>query len=162
MSNKMKFNEKTDLILERTLDVPRSAVWEAWTTPTSMTHWFCPKPWTAPTVEMDLRPGGKFRTVMRSPEGQEHDNTGCFLHIEKGTRLVWTDMLTEDFHPAASGGFMTAALVLEDAPGGGTKYTAYAFHRTPEDKATHEKMGFKEGWGTVVDQLVAHIKSGQR
>jgi hypothetical protein len=31
--------------------------------------------------EIDLRPGGKFRTVMRGPDGTTMDNTGCYLEV---------------------------------------------------------------------------------
>ena len=31
--------------------------------------------------ELDLRTGGFFLTVMRSPEGREFPNSGCYLKI---------------------------------------------------------------------------------
>ncbi|MCB2137243.1 MAG: SRPBCC domain-containing protein, partial [Rhodobacteraceae bacterium] len=49
--------------------------------------------------------------------------------------------------------FMTAILILADAPGGGTTYTAIARHRSAETRRSHEEMGFYGGWGTVVTQL---------
>lgn len=43
---------------------------------------------------------------------------------------------------------------VDPRPGGGkTRYTAVARHRTAEDRAAHEKMGFHEGWGKCADQL---------
>ncbi|MEQ8980351.1 MAG: SRPBCC domain-containing protein, partial [Deltaproteobacteria bacterium] len=85
----MTFDPKLDLKLERVLDVPTSLVWRAWTEPEHVVHWFVPKPWTVPRCEIDLRPGGKFFTVMRSPEGQEMPNTGCYLEVVPEKRLVW-------------------------------------------------------------------------
>ena len=35
---------KLDLMIERTVDVPPSLVWQAWTTPHHLKEWFCPKP----------------------------------------------------------------------------------------------------------------------
>jgi len=55
---------------------------------------------------------------------------------------------------------MTAIIELEDTPDGGTKYTATARHRSPQTREAHEKMGFYDGWGTVVDQLVEYIQTG--
>lgn len=53
---------------------------------------------------------------------------------------------------------MTATIAL--APdGNGTKYTAFVQHANAEARIKHEKMGFKEGWGTCLDQLVAIIKA---
>ena len=53
---------KLDLVLERVIDVPRRLVWEAWTRPEHLKEWFCPKPWGVSDCEIDLRPGGIFRT----------------------------------------------------------------------------------------------------
>ena len=40
----------------------------------------------------------------------------------------------------------------------GTKYTALAMHRDEAGRKQHEQMGFHDGWGTALDQLVAHMK----
>lgn len=146
-----------DLVLEREIDVPVELVWEAWTTPDSIKEWFCPKPWSVSSCEIDLRPGGKFNTVMRSPEGQEFSNSGCYLEVVPNQRLVFTDTLLPGFRPAPKP-FFTAALLLAPTATG-TRYTAIAIHGNEETRKQHEEMGFHEGWGTVVDQLVAHIKA---
>jgi uncharacterized protein YndB with AHSA1/START domain len=146
-----------DLVLEREIDVPVELVWEAWTTPDSIKEWFCPKPWSVSSCEIDLRPGGKFNTVMRSPEGQEFPNGGCYLEVVPNQRLVFTDTLLPGFRPAPKP-FFTAALLLAPTATG-TRYTAIAIHGNEETRKQHEEMGFHEGWGTVVDQLVAHIKA---
>jgi uncharacterized protein YndB with AHSA1/START domain len=49
---------------------------------------------------------------------------------------------------------MTAILLLEDVGEGKTRYTAIARHPTKEIREQHEQMGFHEGWGIVLDQLV--------
>ena len=51
------------------MDVPRELVWLAWTTPEHVKQWFTPAPWTTVDCEIDLRPGGIFRTVMRFHQG---------------------------------------------------------------------------------------------
>ncbi|WBX86052.1 SRPBCC family protein [Sphingosinicella microcystinivorans] len=146
-----------DLVLEREIDVPVQLVWEAWTSPESIREWFCPKPWSVSSCEIDLRPGGRFNTVMRSPEGEEFPNSGCYLEIVPNERLVFTDTLLPGFRPAPKP-FFTAALLLEPTATG-TRYTAIAIHGNEETRRQHEEMGFHEGWNTVVDQLVAHIRA---
>jgi uncharacterized protein YndB with AHSA1/START domain len=42
----------------------------------------------------------------------------------------------------------------------GTKYTATVIHGSEEDHARHAKMGFAEGWGKALEQLVAVVKGG--
>jgi uncharacterized protein YndB with AHSA1/START domain len=154
---KFKPDPKLDLVLERTLDVPRELVWTAWTTPKHLRQWFAPKPWTIGDCDIDLRPGGSIRFVLRSPEGQEYPNVGCYLDIVPNERLVWTDALLPGYRPSENP-FFTAMLTLEPH-GGGTKYTAVAIHRDEEGRKKHEAMGFHEGWGTVCGQMVDYIKA---
>lgn len=149
-----------DLVLERVVDVPPELVWEAWTTPEHLKHWFVPRPWTITEVEIDLRPGGRFRTVMRSPEGEESGGDGCFLEIVEGRRLVWTDTLGPGYRPAPEP-FFTAVVSMEPE-GSGTRYKAIAIHGKPETREQHEAMGFHEGWGTVLDQLVEYVEEAMR
>jgi len=147
---------KLDLVLEREVDVPVEAVWKAWTTPSHLREWFVPKPWSITACEMDVRPGGVFSTTMRSPEGEEFPNLGCFLEVVPNQRLVFTDTLLPGYRPSPKP-FFTA--VLELSPSGeGTHYKAIAIHGNEETRKNHEEMGFHEGWGIVVDQMVAHIK----
>ncbi len=52
---------------------------------------------------------------------------------------------------------MTAVISLE-AHGNGTKYTALVIHKSEADRNAHEAMGFQDGWGKALDQLVALVK----
>ena len=93
MANDEGYDDRFDLVLTRTIDVPRALVWEAWTNPKHVKRWFAPAPWTTVDCEIDLRPGGIFRTVMRSPEGEDCPNVGCFLELVEARKIVWTDAL---------------------------------------------------------------------
>ncbi|NTS30377.1 SRPBCC family protein [Phyllobacterium sp. BT25] len=150
-------NPELDLVLERVVDVPRELVWKAWTTPEHIVKWFTPKPWQTTDCEIDLRPGGVFRTTMLSPEGQSFPNVGCYLEVVPNEKLVWTDALLPGYRPSEKP-FFTAYLTLEPE-GNGTRYRAIAIHRDSAGKKQHEEMGFHDGWGTVLDQMVAYIKS---
>jgi len=148
---------KLDLVLEREIDVPRELVWAAWTQAEHIPHWFTPAPWTVSHCEIDLRPGGMFSTTMRSPEGQDYPNVGCYLEVVPCQRLVWTDALLPGYRPAAEP-FMSAMLLLDELAGGRTRYRAVAIHRDEAGRQRHEEMGFHQGWGTALDQLVAYAK----
>jgi uncharacterized protein YndB with AHSA1/START domain len=76
-----KPDAKRDLIIERTADVPRELVWAAWTRPEHIKKWYTPAPWVTSDAEIDLRPGGLFRTVARGPEGQEYESVACYLEV---------------------------------------------------------------------------------
>jgi uncharacterized protein YndB with AHSA1/START domain len=152
-----------DLRFERFVDVPAEWIWEAWTQPTLLMPWFCPQPWKTVACEIDLRPGGIFRTTMRSPEGKEVVNVGCYLELTPNRRLVWTNALSSGFRPVPASAvegffFFTAAVSLTPQPGG-TLYGARVIHGTPEERARHAAMGFEEGWGKALDQLLDFVKS---
>lgn len=153
----IKVDPKLDLVLEREVDVPLELVWRVWTTPEHLRHWFVPKPWTITACEIDLRPGGTFATTMRSPEGQEFPNLGTYLEVTPLERLIFTDTLLPGYRPSANP-FFTAVLELEKSAAG-TKYRAIAIHGNEEARKSHEEMGFHDGWGTVVDQMVDYIKA---
>lgn len=147
-----------DLELVREVDVPPEAVWRAWTTPELLTQWFAPRPYETPHCEIDLRPGGIFRTVMRSPEGEEVDGAGCYLEVLPGERLVWTSALGPGYRPQAGEMPFTAVIELQPTGDGGTRYRAIAMHQVPDDARKHAEMGFADGWGAAFDQLVALVR----
>lgn len=146
----------TDLSFTRTLAVPRKLVWECWTQPEHIPHFFIPAPNKVTAVDIDLRVGGRFNTVF-DVDGQVMDNRGVYLEVVPQERLVFTDAYTEGWKPAPDP-FMTAILQLSDTPEGGTRYTAIARHRSSKARKTHADMGFFDGWGTVVTQLEAYAK----
>lgn len=152
---------KLDLVLERVVDVPRHLVWRAWTEPELMKKWFTPRPWETVEVEIDLRPGGKFRTVFRSPEGEVIDNDpGCILEVLPNEKLVWTSALGPGYRPLVSpdGAPVFTAIIRLEEQGDRTKYTAIAKHRDEAGRNAHVEMGFEQGWGAALDQLVKLAK----
>lgn len=159
---KLEFDRNLDLVLERTVDVRPEQVWAAWTRPEHLVHWFTPAPWKTIDCEIDLRPGGIFRTVMESPEGERFPGVGCFLDVAENKRLVWTSALLPGFRPSAASAeeelFFTAVVTMEP-DGDGTKYTAAAVHRNEADRMKHEEMGFHDGWGKALEQLVEYARS---
>jgi uncharacterized protein YndB with AHSA1/START domain len=161
-------NSKLDLTFTRDVDVPRSLVWRAWTEPELIKPWFCPLPWKTIECEIDLRPGGIFRTTMQSPEGQAFPNIGCYLEVITEKKLVWTNALLPGFRPSALSAtcgsddaqFMFTAMIELADHAGGTRYKATVIHADEAGCKKHAEMGFEGGWGTALDQLVAYIKNG--
>jgi uncharacterized protein YndB with AHSA1/START domain len=156
-SSETGHDPELDLVLERVVDVRPELVWLAWTRPEHIKKWFAPAPWSVSECEIDLRPGGAFRTVMRSPEGEAYPNVGCVLEVVENRRLVFTDALEPGYRPAKEP-FFTAVITLAPA-GSGTRYVARAIHGDPEARKKHEEMGFHDGWSTALDQLVALAKA---
>jgi uncharacterized protein YndB with AHSA1/START domain len=158
-------NPALDLSFERIVDVTPEQIWAAWTQPEHIVHWFTPVPWQTVSARIDLRAGGEFYTVMRSPEGQEFPNSGCYLELIPNRKLVWTNVLQAGFRPAPNdaidgcGPFLFTAIVKMEPHPSGSKYTAYVLHQTEAGCEQHKGMGFEQGWGAALDQLCAYMKS---
>ena len=157
----MNIDPELDLVLERVIDVSPEQVWAAWTEPRHIVHWFTPAPWKTVHADVDLRPGGRFDVTMESPEGQRFPNRGCYLEVVPHRRLAWTGSLREGWRPATPDPhlpfFMTAVLLLEPARRG-TRYRAVVLHADEDGRKKHEGMGFTDGWGKALDQLVAYMR----
>lgn len=163
------FNPELDLTFERVVDLPPEKIWAAWTKPNLVTRWFTPEPWKTVACEIDLKPGGKFHTAMRSPEGQEFPHSGCYLEVVENRQLVWTNAMEPGFRPAKppqpneEGGcghfFFTGIITLTPVPEG-TLYRAMVLHNDKASCEAHAAMGFEEGWGKALDQLIAMVKTG--
>jgi uncharacterized protein YndB with AHSA1/START domain len=161
------FNPSLDLTFERVIDVPKELVWRAWTEPEHLMPWFCPLPWKTVECEIDLRSGGIFRTVMQSPEGQLFPNIGCILEVIPHERFTWTNALLPDFRPAELAStcgddqtpFSYTATIALAQHGNGTRYLATVIHANEQGCQHHAAMGFHEGWGRALEQLVEYSKT---
>lgn len=159
----MTTKNDSDLMLERVVDVPPELVFKAWTTPKHLMPWFCPKPFRTVECEIDLKPGGKFFAQMVDPDGNKLPALpGCYLEIVPNRKLVWTSALGPGYRPhdqASAPWFFTAILTFEPYGNGSCRYIARVMHAKKEHADAHEKMGFTQGWGTVLEQLVDYVKT---
>jgi uncharacterized protein YndB with AHSA1/START domain/predicted enzyme related to lactoylglutathione lyase len=78
------------LIIVRDFAAPRALVFKAFTDPAHLVRWWGPQGFTVPECRMDVRPGGVWRTVMRSPSGTDHPVGGVFQEIVPSRRLAMT------------------------------------------------------------------------
>ncbi len=142
-----------DLILTRRMAASPDRVWRCWTEPELVKQWFAPKPVITREVDINLKPGGWFRTLMVLPDGMELPNEGCVLAVEPGRRLVFTECLTGGYRPASNPMIMMTAEITFEPDGTGTLYTARVMHGDAASRDRHAEMGFHDGWGTATRQL---------
>ena len=153
----MTLDPQRDLEISRIIKAPRAKVWDAWTQPEQFAQWWIPEPALCRVIELDVRPGGAMITEMNE------DGTGfvphmqaCYLDVEAGRRIVFTNALTGGWRPAEQA-FITAIITLDDDDQG-TAYRAHVMHKSPEDRAMHQELGFYDGWGTVAAQLAKLVE----
>ncbi len=83
--------ESKAINITRAFDVPREAVWDAWTQPELFAQWYAPDYFTIPVCELDVRPGGKIRIDMKGPDGTVYPSSGEFEEVAKPERLAFTN-----------------------------------------------------------------------
>ncbi len=66
-------------------------VWRAWTDPQAIKQWMAPSDaFSVLLAEADVRVGGRYHIVMKSPEGEEHDVSGTYREVVREKKLVYT------------------------------------------------------------------------
>jgi uncharacterized protein YndB with AHSA1/START domain len=79
-----------ELVITRIFDAPRPLVFKAWTEPDRAARWWGPQGFTTICCDMDVRPCGRFRASMCSPEGTVHCRQGVYREVVEPERLVFT------------------------------------------------------------------------
>jgi uncharacterized protein YndB with AHSA1/START domain len=134
----------TSLEIRRVIPATRQRVFDAWTQAKELDRWSAPSPMT-PRAEVDLRVGGRYRIVMRAPDGTEHRVGGVYRVIDPPSKLVYTwkweesamedSVVTVEFHDR---GKSTEVVLRHDGL------------TDAESRARHE-----HGWNACLDNLAA-------
>jgi uncharacterized protein YndB with AHSA1/START domain len=141
---------KRELLITRVFDAPRDLVFRMWTDVTHARHWWGPRDYPAVHMEMDVRPGGKWRHCLRATaDGRELWQHGVFREVVPPERLVFTFVWEED---GERGLETLVTLTFADA-GGKTRMT---FHHAPF-QSDGERDGHRSGWSSSFDRLDAAI-----
>ena len=82
--------DELTLHLERVLPTPRPFVFSAHAEPDLLAKWWGPKGFSAPSIDLDLRVGGRYRIAMQPPDGVLFYLSGEFLEVDAPTRLAYT------------------------------------------------------------------------
>lgn len=136
--------------LERVIRADRERVFRAWTEAGQMKRWFAPQGFTIPEAEVDARPGGAFRVIMRAPDGSEHVASGSFRRVEPPSLLTFT----WSWESAAEEPEETLVTVELSAEGGSTRLLlVHEGFSTDAERENHE-----EGWASCVEQLVTLLE----
>ena len=143
------------VIIERTLDAPRELVWEAFTNPEHITHWFGGTGFTSPACTMDVRPGGLWRHVLRAPNGFEFTIESIFLEVVRPELLSWKNA-KEAQGPGAPPA-VTQTVTLREI-GVQTLWRLEARYRSMDDRALSVQMGFATMISQGVERLVEFLK----
>ena len=88
-----------EVVITRAFDAPPDLVFDCHTRPDLVRRWLLGPPgWTMPVCEIDLRVGGTYRYVWRSPDGAtDMGMGGTYRDIARPERLVANELFDEDW-----------------------------------------------------------------
>src|SRR5262245_37532641 len=138
-----------EIVMTRLFDAPRSLVFEALSKPEHVRCWWGPRGSTLTVCEMDLRPGGAWRFVLRGHDGQEHPFKGVYREIVPPERVVSTfiyDVEGIRDHEALE----TLTLAEQE---GRTTLWVNVLHQTKEARDGHLRSGMEDGAAQTYDRL---------
>jgi len=138
------------LVLARVVDAPRELVFKLWTDPAHMAQWWGPKGFTNPVCELDARPGGALRVVMRAPDGAEYPMGGFFRNVVEPEGLVFVSEAEDaEGKPLLEGITIVAFADYGDR----TKVTVQASAAALAPEAVRMLEGMEQGWAQSLERL---------
>ncbi len=94
-------NER-EFVVERAVRASPEKIFEAYTDPKLVPRWWAPPGGSLWIEQMDVRPGGKYRFVQHTPDGQELVFVGSYVEVQPPTRLVYTFEVEGQGHPVTA------------------------------------------------------------
>jgi uncharacterized protein YndB with AHSA1/START domain len=142
------------IVMRKTLEAPRELVWAVLTDPRHVARWYGGHGFENPVCEMDVRPGGRWRHVMRTPDGVDHPMEFVFVEVVKPERLGWRNA-----EPAKGGGYqdnVTTVTLEED--GRRTRWKLVTRFRSLADRDAALGIGFTMVLGQGVEKFDAILR----
>lgn len=143
------------LVLVREFQASKELVFRAWTDKDLMLKWICPADYKVTFVEVDVRPGGKWRSGMLSPDGEEYIMLGEYSAVEPHSRICFTHSWQETSrHEEHIPGLITKVTVELETIGSATKMTFTQTGLRDEES----RDGHGSGWGGAFDHLKSLVE----
>jgi uncharacterized protein YndB with AHSA1/START domain len=140
-----------EITMTRVFDAPRRLVFEAWSKPEHLLRWFGPPSCPIVSCEMDFRPGGAWRFILRGPDGRDMGMRGVYREIVRPERLVSTESF--DDYPGES--LNTTTFTEEN---GKTTLTTTVLYESKEIRDAVIQSGMERGAGETYERLADHLK----
>jgi uncharacterized protein YndB with AHSA1/START domain len=145
-----------EIVYTREFDAPRELVFKVLTDPKLIPNWWGPRQYTTIVDKMDVRPGGAWRFLNRTAEGEEFAFRGVFREIVPPSRLVQT------FEWEGMPGHISVQTMVLEARGDKTFVTATSVFDTKEDRDGMWESGAQTGGRETWERLAEVIESQRR
>lgn len=146
-----------EITATRLLDAPRELVFDVWTDPNHVAHWWGPRGFTNTIEKMDVRPGGVWQFIMHGPDGVDYPNRVVYLEVVRPERLVYVHDSGQSDDP---GQFHVT--VTFSAEGNKTRLAMQlVFKSAAERERVVKEVGAVEGLNQTLDRLTEYLQRSQ-
>jgi len=135
------------ILITREFDAPPELVYRAWTTPELVRRWWHANRGEVTVAEIDLRVGGRWRSVMIAEGGFEVAFHGEYREVVPNRRLVATEVYEAMPHAEALN-----TTTFEEVDGR-TLVTILVQHQAKEHRDAHIDSGMEAGLQDALDLL---------
>ena len=144
-----------ELVYHRVFNAPRHLVFEAWTDPAHLAHWWGPDGFTLTTHEMAPRPGGHWRFIMHGPDGTDYRNHVVFHEVVPPRRLVYEHLPAPGDEPVS----FTVTVTFDEVDGRTHLSMRMIFPSREARDLVVTKYGADEGAKQTLARLGAYVES---
>ena len=146
-----------EIRMERVFDAPRDLVFKAYTDPELIPEWWGPRDTTAVVDQMDVRPGGGWRFVVRQADGSETAFRGTYREVTAPERIVQT------FEWVGMPGHVAVETATFEDLGDHTRVITTSLFHTTEERDGMLESGMESGADETyarLDELLARLTAG--
>jgi uncharacterized protein YndB with AHSA1/START domain len=144
-----------EILLTRVFEAPRRLVFEAVTRPEHVVRWWGPRGTTLVVCEMDVRPGGSWRFVLRGLDGNDHPFRGEYHEIVPPERVVSTFI----YDVEGIRDFPALETITFDEEDGKTTLRVRVLHQSKEARDGHLHSGMEKGAAETYDRLAELLQT---
>lgn len=145
--------------LARMIAAPPAEVFRAWTQASLLAEWWGPHALFNPECEIEAKPGGRFRILMRDPGGNDFLVTGTVRDCLP-ERSLHLDLRFPPSSPGATEPPADLAVAVTFAAADGSTHLAVRIHfETPVSHERCLEAGLATGWEEGLDSLTALLRN---
>lgn len=145
-----------EIVMTRAFDAPRDLVFEVWTKPEHVRHWWGLRSSSMIHCEADVRPGGSWRYVTREENGDEVPFRGVYREVTPPERLVYTEIYDVEPFNTGDPAVNTVTFTEED---GRTIMTCTTLCPSKEVRDYILGTGMEVGAAESYDRMAEHLKT---
>lgn len=88
--------DKKELFITHLFDAPKAVVFQAWTDPEQLRHWYAPDGCTVEFKSIEIQQGGSFHSCIHDPLHGECWIKGTYLEVLPDQKLVFTMVMSDE------------------------------------------------------------------